>query len=109
LETGNGMPADGRKVRGTIHWLDAESSVPAELRLYNHLFTQENVANVLEEDNAELLNPNSMERYPNARTEASLRGAAAGQTFQFVRQGYFCKDAGEVWNRAAPLKSGWKG
>ena len=111
LETGNGMPADGRKVRGTVHWLDKAGVEPAELRLYNYLFTQENVANVLKEDNFEqLLNPNSREIYPDALLEASLREAKAGETFQFVRQGYFCRDAENprVWHRAVSLKSGWK-
>lgn len=93
LETRNGMPADGRKVRGTIHWVSAAHAVDAEVRLYNELFTEENMGELPEgKTYDDYLNPASVQVLPHAKLEASLAGAKPGERFQFVRLGFFAPD-----------------
>ena len=107
LETGNGMPADGRKIKGTIHWLSAETAVDAEVRLYDKLFTLENVADMPEgKTYGDYLNLNSVEILTGAKLEPTLVEEAADARFQFVRTGYFIKDSKHegVYNRIVGLK-----
>lgn len=111
LETGSDKPADGRKVKGTIHWLSAKHCETTEVREYNQLFNKENVANLLEDDNfEEFISDNSLVVYKDCRIEPSLKEADLGERFQFVRMGYFTKDSrlDGVFNRIAPLKSSFK-
>ncbi len=107
LETGNGMPTDGRKIKGTIHWLSAKYAVPAEFMLYDRLFNIENTADVPEgKTYLDFLNENSLTKVDGAYVEPSLTDAKAGDKFQFVRVGYFCKDTKHegVFNRVVGLK-----
>jgi glutaminyl-tRNA synthetase len=106
-----GAPADGRKVPGTLHWVHATRSAVAEVRLYDRLFRLE--APDVEEDFLSALTPNSLTRLEGARAEPALARAAAGDRFQFVRQGYFIADSEDsrpgqpVWNRTIDLKDSW--
>lgn len=107
LETGNGMPADGRKVRGTIHWVSAAHAVDAEIRLYDNFFTEENLGELPEgKTYDDYLNPDSVKILSHAKLEASLEGAQPGDKFQFVRMGYFTPDSKHpgVYNRIVTLK-----
>ena len=111
LESGNGNPVDGRKVKGTIHWLSRETALDFEVREFDKIFNQEDVATLLEDDNfEEFLNPNSMTVFPNAKLEPLLKNAPVGEKFQFVRMGYYTRDSKNtsVFNRTAPLKSSFK-
>lgn len=107
-----GSSPDGRKVRGTLHWVSAAHALPMEVRLYEHLFTAENPNNVEEERTFfDYLNPHSL-RVITARGEPSLAGAAAGDRVQFERLGYFCADVDStvgtpVFNRTVTLKDTW--
>jgi len=111
-ETRSGFAPDGRKVDATIHWVSAEHSVPAEVRLYDRLFS---VANPLGEDDdfTKFLNPKSFERIDSCRLESSLKGAAPGSRYQFERLGYFCVDLKDstpgkpVFNRVVTLRDSW--
>jgi glutaminyl-tRNA synthetase len=110
--TRGGNTPDGRKVKGTIHWVSATHAVKAEVRLYDHLFTQPNPYDVPEGvDFKTNLNPNSLERI-DAFVEPSLKGAAPGSRFQFERLGYFCVDPDStpeklVFNRTVSLVDTW--
>ncbi|MBE6656722.1 MAG: glutamine--tRNA ligase/YqeY domain fusion protein, partial [Ruminococcaceae bacterium] len=107
LETGNGMPKDGRKIKGTIHWLSAETAVNAEVRLYDKLFTLENVADMPEgKTYGDYLNLESVEILTNAKLEPSMADEPVDARFQFVRTGYFIKDSKHegVYNRIVGLK-----
>lgn len=112
-ETKGGNAPDGRKVKGTIHWVSADNCVDAEVRLYDRLFLVENPSD--EEgvgDFSENLNPNSMEIVTNCKIEKDLASRKVGETFQFMRQGYFCIDPDStdehpVFNRTVPLKDSW--
>ena len=109
LETGNGMPVDGRKVKGTIHWVSAEQAIQAEVRLYENIIDEEK--GVYNEDGSLNLNPNSLTVLKECYVEPALKDAKPYESFQFVRQGYFCvdyKDSTEdalVFNRIVSLKS----
>jgi len=111
--TRGGDAPDGRKVKSTLHWVSAAHALEAEVRLYDHLFTKEDPADVPEgEDWKANLNPNSLEVLPSCRVEPSLAGAAAGSRYQFERLGYFCVDpdstAGRlVFNRTLSLRDSW--
>ena len=110
LETGNGNPVDGRKVKGTIHWVSAKYAIDATVRLYDYLFTLENVNDVPEGTNyLDYLNPNSLTELPGCKLEPSLAEAKTGDKFQFVRTGYFCKDSKDegVFNQIVGLKDSW--
>ena len=107
LETGCGMPADGRKVRGTIHWVSCAHAVEAEVRLYNQLFTLADM-NAMPDgaDYKDYLNPDSLQVLRGCKLEAALENAQPGQRFQFVRTGYFTPDSKNpgVFNRIVTLK-----
>ena len=110
LETGNGNPVDGRKIKGTIHWVSAKYAVDATVRLYDYLFNIENVNDVPEGTNyLDHLNPNSMTELTGCKLEPSLAECAVGDKFQFVRTGYFCKDSKHegVFNQIVGLKDTW--
>ncbi len=105
-----GGDARGRRVRGTIHWVSASHSVPAEVRLYDHLFSVPRPDEA--EDWQSVLNPRSLEILRGARLEPALAGASPGTRFQFERQGYFCVDpesspSQPVFNRAVGLRDSW--
>ena len=109
--TRGGTSNDGRKVKGTIHWVSAEHALPAEVRLFEPLFTQANPEEGVD-DFVENLNPDSI-RVVDALVEPSLVTAAPGDKFQFVRDGYFCVDPDTegdrlVFNRTVSLKDAWK-
>jgi glutaminyl-tRNA synthetase len=112
-QTQGGWAPDGRKVKGTLHWVSADHSLEAEVRLYDRLFVKENPLEAEEgEDFAASLNPNSLEVLTGCRVEPSLAGAAPGSTYQFERQGYFCVDPDSaretlVFNRTASLRDTW--
>ncbi|HHT72838.1 MAG TPA: glutamine--tRNA ligase/YqeY domain fusion protein [Firmicutes bacterium] len=108
-ETKGGSAPDGRKVKGTIHWVSADHSLPAEVRVYDHLFTTEdpNEGELLEN-----INPNSLEIITDARVEPRMRSAKPFDRFQFERLGYFCVDPDTtedrlVFNRTVPLRDTW--
>ena len=110
-ETRGGQAPDGRRVRGTIHWVSAEHAVDAEVRLYDHLFTSERPDD--DDDFMTTLNPNSQEVVPNAKVEPSLADAVPGEKYQFERIGYFAVDpdarpSALVFNRTVTLRSSWK-
>ena len=110
LETGNGNPADGRKIKGTIHWVSAKYAIDATVRLYDYLFTLENVNDVPEGTNyLDYLNPNSLTELHHCKLEPALAEAKSGDKFQFVRMGYFCKDSKDegVFNQIVGLKDSW--
>ena len=110
LETGNGNPVDGRKVKGTIHWVSAKYAIDATVRLYDYLFSLENVNDVPEGTNyLDYLNPNSLTELHNCKLEPALAEAKTGDKFQFVRTGYFCKDSKDegVFNQIVGLKDSW--
>ena len=110
LETGNAMPADGRKIKGTIHWVSAKSAVTADVRMYGRLFSEENMVTLPEgKDYNDFLDPDSVKGYKGAKLEASLGEAGEDERFQFVRSGYFIKDSKNpgVWNNIVNLKDSW--
>ena len=110
LETGNGNPVDGRKVKGTIHWVSAKYAIDATVRLYDYLFTLENVNDVPEGTNyLDYLNPNSLTELTGCKLEPALAEAKTADKFQFVRTGYFCKDSKDegVFNQIVGLKDSW--
>ena len=112
-ETKGGTTPDGRKVRGTIHWVDSQSAVDTEVRLYDRLFTDPE-PDVSGKDFIEFLNPNSLEILKGCKAEKMLENATAPQAFQFLRLGYFAVDNKDsspdnpVFNRATSLKDGFK-
>ncbi len=111
LEAGNGNPLDGRKVRGTIHWVSCAHCVDAEVRLYDNLFTEANMNGIPDgADYKDYLNPNSVKVLTGCKLEASLEGAKAGEKFQFVRNGFFTPDSKceGVYNRVVTLKDSFK-
>lgn len=106
-----GNSPDGRKVKGTLHWVSATDCISAEVRLYDRLFRTENPADT--EAFEENINPDSLVTLTDCRLEGSLKGAKAGDTFQFMRQGYFCVDPDStsehpVFNRTVALNSSWE-
>ncbi len=110
-ESRGGNPADGRKIKGTIHWVNAADALDAEIRLYDNLFT---VPDPDAGDFLEVLNPDSLKVLENAKVEPSLSAAKPGDSFQFMRQGYFCVDNKDstpehlVFNRSVSLKDSFK-
>ncbi len=111
-ETRGGHTPDGRKIRGTIHWVSAEHAVPAAIRTYEHLFSEADPSRVDEEgDWKRFLNPDSL-RESTAFVEPGLRDAETGTTVQFERTGYFCVDPDStpdrlVFNRTVTLRDSW--
>ena len=112
-ETRGGWSEDGRRVRGTLHWVSAPHALEAEVRLFDHLFTKPNPNDVeAGSDFREYLNPNSLEVLQSCLVESSLAGAVPGTQYQFLRTGYFCVDPDSsdeklVFNRAVTLRDTW--
>ena len=113
-ESRGGDPADGRKVKGaTIHWVDAETAVDAEVRQYDNLFDDAD-PDAAGKDYLACLNPHSLEVLTGCKVEASLKNAKAPASFQFMRLGYFCPDSKDcspehlVFNRSVSLKDSFK-
>ena len=111
LETLGAKPADGRKVKGIIHWVSAQHAVPAEVRLYDRLFSVENPDKG--DDYRQNLNPESLQTITTAYTEAGLADAKPGVAYQFERTGYFCVDPIDttadkvIFNRTVSLRDSW--
>jgi glutaminyl-tRNA synthetase len=111
--TRGGNAPDGRKVQGTIHWVSAAHAIPAEVRLYDHLFVKPNADDVPEgQDWRSNLNPNSLQLVKDAKLEPSLKDVKPGDKVQFERLGYFAVDEDSkpgalVFNRAVTLKDTW--
>ncbi|WP_346701504.1 glutamine--tRNA ligase/YqeY domain fusion protein [Barnesiella sp. An22] len=113
-DTRSGMPGSMRKVKGTLHWVSAQYSTTAEVRLYDRLFNVENPSEEKDVDFRELLNPDSLKVIDNCRIEPYLaENAKPGDRFQFQRTGYFCVDPDSteghlVFNRTVSLKDSWE-
>lgn len=111
----NKNPADGRKVKGVIHWVSAKHGIEAEVRLYDRLFTHANPDAAAKEDKefTDYINPESLEILSTCYLEASLEKAEAGERFQFEREGYFCRDGENttnkkpIFNRTVTLRDTW--
>ena len=105
----SGQSPDGRKVKGTIHWVDSKTCIDAEVRLYDRLFTKENPDDLAENETyLDYLNPDSLKTI-TAKVEKSLESVNPGDKFQFERKGYFCVDKNSapgklVFNRTVTLK-----
>ena len=110
LESGNGNPVDGRKIKGTIHWLSADYAEEATVILYNRLFTVENMNEIDSADYDKYLNPESAVTVEHVKVEKALADAKPGEQFQFVRDGYYCKDTKRenTFNRVVTLKDSFK-
>ena len=112
-ETRGGNTPDGRKVKGTIHWVDAATAADAEVRLYNALFTDADPESG-DKDFLSCLNPASLETLTDCKVESNLKDAASPASYQFLRLGYFCLDNTDsspdrlVFNRSVSLKDGFK-
>ena len=108
-----GDPADGRKVKSTIHWVEANEAVDAEVRLYSNLFTDPD-PDAADKDFLECLNPDSLEILTGCKIERALAAAKAPESYQFMRLGYFCPDSKDstpehpVFNRSVSLKDSYK-
>ncbi len=113
-ESRGGNTSDGRRIKATIHWVDAVTAVDAEVRLYDSLFTTPE-PDLADCDYLSYVNPNSLTVMPNAKLEASLQTARPSEGFQFLRLGYFCADSKDslpnrpVFNRSVSLKDSFKG
>ena len=112
-ETRGGWSDDGRKVRGTLHWVSAEHAMDAEVRFYDSLFTEREPESAADgEDWIQFLNPNSLEVLNDCKVEPSLVDAPTESRYQFLRMGYFCVDPDTtpeklVFNRTVPLRDSW--
>ena len=107
LESRNNPPVDGRKIKGTIHWVSASRCVDADVRLYDKLFTIENTGDIPEgKTYDDYLNVDSVITLKGCKLEESMNDVKAGEKFQFVRLGYFCKDTknDNAYNRIVELK-----
>lgn len=108
-----GNSPDGRKVKGTLHWVSESGSVPFEARLYDRLFNAENPSDESKGSFKDNLNPESLTVLTGCRLESGVSGLKPGDTFQFMRQGYFCVDTSStpdalIFNRTVQLNSSWK-
>lgn len=111
-ESKSGGATSGRKVKGTLHWVSAAQAVPAEVRLYDHLFKDETAGDINEEEGQSVMNPHSLVALKQAMMEPALANAATGTRYQFLRQGYFCVDPDSrpgaiVFNRIVSLRDSW--
>lgn len=112
-ESRGGNSPDGRKVRGTIHWVSEKHAVDAEVRLYDHLFSDSNPEANEDVDFVELINPDSVKVLKSCKLEPGLKSAKPGDMFQFMRLGYFCVDSVDstedalVFNRTVSLRDTW--
>ena len=108
-----GGTADGRKVKGTLHWVSGPDSVSAEVRLFDHLFTKKDMNDVAVEELQQHINSNSQITLNSCKIEPSMANVKPGQIFQFMRQGYFVVDNVDskkdrlVFNRAVGLRDSW--
>ncbi len=110
-ESKSGNDTSGINVKGTLHWVSAANAIPVEVRLYDRLFTEENVGNA-EGDFKDYINPNSLQVIAKAYAEPALAEATLADRFQFLRKGYFCLDKDStadklVFNRTVTLKDTW--
>ncbi len=111
-KTKGGWSSDGRKVRGTSHWVSGDHAVKAEVRIYDRLFSREN-PNEETGGFMSFLNPDSLETLSSCLVEPGLKDAKPGARYQFLRQGYFCVDSSDsspdmpVFNRIVPLRDSW--
>ena len=107
LVSGNGNPVDGRKVKGTLHWLSEKNAEKATLMLYGQLFTEADMTKISSADYDQYLNPESVVAIENALVEPALAEAKPGDRFQFVRDAYYCKDTKHenTFNRIVSLKA----
>ncbi len=111
-DTKSGGSQSSRKVKGTLHWVSAQHALPAEVRLYEALLTQNAGSSGESQDLHHQLNPHSLTVLSDCQVEPSLRGAPFGSRYQFERQGYFCLDPDSthdrlVFNRTVPLRDTW--
>jgi len=111
-ESKSGGATSGRKVKGTLHWVSAAQAVPAEVRLYDHLFKDATAGDINEEAGQSVMNPQSLIALKQAMMEPSLANAEPGTRYQFLRQGYFCVDPDSrpgaiVFNRIVSLRDSW--
>ena len=111
-ETAKGKTPDGRKIKGIIHWVSARHAVDAEVRVYDRLFNHPTPGNA--ENFEDVLNPDSLQVFANAKLEPSLADAQLLDRFQFERLGYFCLDSRDnmsqgkpVFNRTVSLRDTW--
>lgn len=112
-ESKGGNSPDGRKVKGTLHWVSAKNSIDFEARLYDRLFNNPNPSDESSGSFKDNLNPNSLTILEGCKLEDGIEKLKIGDTFQFMRQGYFCVDTTTtddklVFNRTVELKSSWK-
>lgn len=110
IETGNGNPADGHKVKGTVHWVSAGHCVDATVNLYDYLFTVDDLNDLPEGKNfLDFINKDSLVVKEHCKLEACMENIPAESKFQFVRNGYFCKDTHNenAYNRIVGLKDSW--
>ena len=115
LETGTGNPADGRKVKGTIHWISADFARDIDIMMYDRLFTIPDIASYTTSDHnveeiLEFVNKDSAKLLTGCKAEPCVLDAAPGETMQFVRMGYFTPDSHSAgtFNRVIPLKDGYR-
>ena len=110
LETGCNKPVDGRKVKGTIHWVSAKYAVDADVMVYDRLFTRDNMTDVDSADYDQYLNKDSVVELKGCKLESSLAEAKDGERFQFVRSGYYVKDTKNenTFNLIVGLKDSFK-
>ncbi len=111
LESGNGNPVDGRKIKGTIHWVSAEYAYDVDIMVYDRLFVEADMNNMPEDKTYDdYLNPDSVKKYTGCKAELSLKDAKAGEKFQFVRMGYYTLDShnANTFNRTVSLKDSYK-
>lgn len=113
-ETKSGSGFEGRKVKGTIHWVSAKECVDAEVRLYENIVNEDDENGIRNEDGSLNLNPNSLTVLKNCKLEKAFAGSKAGESFQFLRHGFFCVDSKDskedclVFNRIVSLKSSYR-
>ena len=111
IETGNGNPLDGRKIKGTIHWVSAKYAIDTDIMLYDRLFTEADMNNMPEDKTYDdYLNQGSVKKLTGCKAEPSLAGAKKGDKFQFVRMGYYTLDSKyeNTFNRIVSLKDSYK-
>ena len=112
-ESKSGGATADRKVKGTLHWVSAPHAVKGEVRLYDHLFMEDDPDGDNKKEFTELLKPGSLETLTGCMLEPSLAKATGGQGFQFMRLGYFCVDSKDstpgrpVFNRTVTLRDAW--
>lgn len=110
-DTGGKNPPDGRKIKGTIHWLSVKTAADSDIMLFDHLFTIENVNDIPEDETFDdYLNPNSVNHLKGCKIEQCLADSKSGERFQFVRNGYFIRDSKykNTFNRIVSLKDNLK-